>query len=292
MKGNGMKNYQKTLGRIMLVSAGLCWGLAGVCVKSITWSALAINPVRCFISIIVLLLAKRSFKLQWTKKNILGAIMSALCGASYLVAIKLTTAGTAIVLQYVAPVLVFLYEVIFKGRKPKAWQAILTACVFLGIVLSFSDNLDTTHILGNLIALFSGFMFAGQIIVMNGEDCDAEDCAIMSNLISILIGLPFLLFDGTASFDATNLIWLLILGVFQYGAANLLFAKGCKKVDSVECSILIAVEPVFNPIPVAIFCHEMMGPRAIIGAVFVVISIVLYSLIPGFLKKRAMKKTS
>jgi len=287
-----MTSHSKSKGRFLLLTAAICWGLAGVCVKSITWNGLPIVAVRNAISLIMLLIVKRSFKIRFTKANVIGGIFVSMCGISYLIAIKLTTAGTAIVLQYIAPVLVFLHEVIFRGRKPKLWQIILTACVFIGIAFSFSDNLDISHVLGNILAIFSGFCFAGQILIMNNSCSNSDDCAIIANMISFCIGLPFLLTDTSVSFTLPNIIWLLILGIFQYGMANICFSKGCKLVDPIECSILISVEPIFNPIPVAIFCNEIMGPRAIIGAVFVIVSVVLYSIIPELEKRKRLTKTT
>ena len=275
----------KAKGRIMIIGAALLWGLAGVCVKSITWGSMSIVAVRCFVSLIMLFIYKRSIRLKFSKANIAGALAMSVTGILYIVAIKLTTAGTAIVLQYIAPILVFLYAIIFKGRKARTLEVVLTLCVFAGCVLSFADNLDFTHILGNLIALGSGFTYAAQIIIMNSSACDSIDCSIISNGISIIICLPFMLSDNLV-FDAKNIFWLLIMAVFQYGISNILFARGVKIIDPVETSLLLTVEPVFNPIPVAIICGEHMGAAAIAGSALVIISITLYTLLPRLLSRR------
>ena len=272
-------------GRFILVCTALLWGLAGLCVKSITWSALSIIAVRSIISLIMLLCIKRSFKLKFSKTNILGAIMMSATGILYVAAIKLTTAGTAIVLQYTAPILVFLFAVIFRGRKARATEVILTLAVFAGCVLSFADSLDFTRILGNLLAIASGITYAGQIIIMNEDGCDTQDCTIISNGISFIVCLPFLFIEQPV-FDLHNIIWILVLSIFQYGLANILFARGIQMVDSVEASLLLSIEPVFNPIPVAIFCGEHMGPLALIGSAIVIVSIALYSLLPRLQRRK------
>lgn len=275
----------KTSGRILILCTALLWGLTGVCVKSITWNALSIIAVRSIISLIMLFCIKRSFHLRFTKTNILGAVMMSVTGILYVMAIKLTTAGTAIVLQYMAPILVFLFAVIFRGRRAKTIEVILTLAVFAGCVLSFASSLDFTHVLGNILAVASSFTYAGQIIVMNEQGCDTQDCTIISNGISFLVCLPFLLTDNLV-FDAANIIWLLILSVFQYGLANILFAKGIKLIDSVEASLLLTIEPVFNPIPVAIFCGEYMDILAVIGSAIVIISVALYGFLPRLAERR------
>lgn len=269
----------KTQGRILILCTALLWGLAGVCVKSITWSSLSIIAVRSIISLIMLFIYNRSFRIRFTKANILGGLAMSITGILYVMAIKLTTAGTAIVLQYIAPILVFLYAILFKGRKARAAEIILTLCVFAGCVLSFAGSLDFTHILGNLIALCSGFTYAAQIIIMNSSSCDSIDCTIISNGICFIVCFPFMFFDDLV-FDHGNIIWLLILAVFQYGLPNILFSKGIKLTDSVEASVLLSVEPVINPILVAVFCGEIMDAPAVIGSAMVIISVALYSILP------------
>lgn len=275
-----MSLKQTTSGRIEIASAAMLWGLAGVCVKSITWGAMSLMAARSIISLVMLLFVKRSLKLRLTKTNLLGAVMMSATGMLYVESIKLTTAGTAIVLQYVAPILVFLYSVLFKKRKVRFSEVMITLAVFGGCVLSFADSLDPTRLVGNLLGLASGVTFAGQIIVMNSADSDSDDCLVLSNLFSFLVCVPFLFTDSTVTFDRKNILWVLILGVFQYGLGNILFGKGIQKIDRVEASLLLTIEPIFNPIPVAILCGERMGPLALTGSAVVIGFVTLYSLLP------------
>ena len=281
---------KKKKGRLYMLAAALGWGLAGVCVKSITWGSLPIVAVRSFVSFFMFIIVRGSFKLNFSKVNILGAVTGAATGILYLQAIKLTTAGNAIVLQYIAPILVFLFAVIFQHRKPKVIETILTIAVFGGIVLSFSDSLDASHVLGNILGLASGFTFAAQIIILNDEKSDSEDSLIMSCLLSLIITLPFLLTDKTLEFTAKNIFWVMVLAVVQYGFSNIMFSRGIDLVDKVEGSLILTIEPIFNPIPVAIICGEMMGIRAILGSIIVIVCVTLYGLIPTIEERKRAKK--
>lgn len=276
---------EHNLGRLFIVLTALLWGLAGVCVKSITWSSFSLMAVRSVISLLMLSAVKKSFKAKLSKANILGAVAMSATGILYVEAIKLTTAGTAIVLQYIAPILVFLYAVIFQKRKAKLSEAVITLAVFGGCVLSFADSLDPTRIVGNILGLLSGITFAAQIIIMNNENSDSDDCLYLSNIISFAICFPFMFFDKNLSFDLKNIVWVLILGIFQYGLANILFSRGIKRVDKIEGSLLLTIEPIFNPIPVAVFCGEKMGKLAICGFAVVVFFVTLYGLLPVLEKK-------
>lgn len=284
-----LNKKNRNAGRFLLAAAAVLWGLAGVCVKSITWGAMSQIAVRSFLSLLLLLAFKRSLRLRFTARNILGAVMMSLTGILYVLSIRLTTAGTAIVLQYIAPILVFLYAVLFQHRRPKAAEIVLTLAVFGGIVLSFADSIDGTRILGNLLGLASGVTFAAQIVIMNHESTDSRDSLIISCMLSLAVSVPFLFFDNALIFDAKNIFWLLMLGIFQYGLANALFGIGIQKVDKVEGSLILTIEPIFNPIPVAIICHETMGFLALLGSAVVIVCVTLYGLLPT-IEERCRKK--
>ena len=288
-RGKNLKTQTKkenNIGRLLIALTAVLWGLAGVCVKSIEWNSMSLMATRSLISLIMLLAVKRSFKVKLSKANVFGAVMMSATGMLYIESIKLTTAGTAIVLQYIAPILVFLYSVIFKKQRAKLSQALITLAVFGGCVLSFADSLDPTRFVGNLLGLASGVTFAAQIIIMNGQDSDSDDCLMIGNFISFVVCVPFMFFDESLVFNFKNIIWVLILGIFQYGFANILFSRGIKKVDKVEGSLILTIEPIFNPIPVAIFCHEKMGALAIIGSVIVIVFVSLYGLLPTLEKRK------
>ncbi len=273
-----------------MILTAVLWGLAGVCVKSITWSSLSIMAVRSAISMIMILAMRRSFHPKITKANIFGAITMTLTGTLYMQAIKLTSAGTAIVLQYVAPIFVYLYAVLFQKRKVRLIEIGIIAAVFFGCMLSFSDSSDQNHLLGNLLALASGLTYAAQIICMNSPACNSEDSTMLGNLFAFLFCFPFLFADPGLTFSGNNILWILIMGIFQYGIANILFIYAIKRVESVESSLILTIEPIFNPIPVAIFCGEMMGGKAIVGSAVVIGFITLYGLLPVLERKNSLSK--
>lgn len=266
-------------GRLYILLTAVCFSLGGICVKSITWSSLSINCVRSIISLMMLLAYKKSFKLNFSKTNVLGAVLTALTSILYMLANKLTTAGTTIVLEYIAPILVFLFEVCFRKRDVVFSEVIITFLVFNGCVLSFADNIDMSHIIGNILAICSGFTYAGQLIVMSSNDSNSQDVVIIANGISFLVSLPFLLTDKNLVFSVNNIVWVLILSVFQYGMANIFLSIGSKMVDSVESSLILTIEPILNPIFVLLINGERMGPLAVIGSVLVIASVTFHTII-------------
>ena len=263
----------------MIVGTALLWGLAGVCVKSICWSSLSIMAVRCLASLLTMGAMRKSLRVRITKKNVICAALAASTGILYMMGIKNTTAGTAIVLQYTAPILVLIFNTIFYRKKPDAREIIIVLAVFAGCILSFADDMGAGHLLGNVLSLASGVTYALQIMMFSRDGVDAEDCMMLSNMMGFIVCVPFIFFDkGIAATTPSTLLWLAIMCIFQYSVANILYSRGCKSVSDIECSLLLTIEPIFNPIPVAIFCGETMGRKALIGFAIVIAGILAYTL--------------
>lgn len=275
------KLSQTTQGRLYIVLTAVLWGLAGVCVKSIPWSPFCIMSARCAISMLVLGAGRRSFRLHVNKKTLLGAAMESLTGIFYMSAIKLTTAATAIVLQYTAPVWVFLYTAAVQKKRPRLREALITLCVFGGCALSFADKLSPGSVLGNLLGLASGFTLAGQIIIFSEPAANPDSGIMLSNLLSFLVCLPFFFFERGLDLSPRTLFWVAVLGVFQYGLANLFYARGCTKISQTETSLLLTIEPIFNPIPVWLVTGEAPGPLALAGFAVVILGVTAHTLTTG-----------
>lgn len=279
---------EQTKGRLCIIATALLWGLAGVCVKSIPWNSISIMASRCGIGIIMFAILRKSFRIKFNKYTLFGAVMMSITGILYMMSIKLTTAATAIVLQYTAPIFVFLYAVLFQKRKAKLTETLIVLMVFGGCVLSFIDELDPTKMLGNVLGLLSGVSFAAQIIGFSDKRADSNDGMYLSNIISFIFCVPFMFFDKNMAFSGEIIFWVLVLGIFQYGLANIFYAKGCQIINKIETSLLLTIEPVFNPIPVLFVTGEFPGPLALIGFVIVIGGVTLYGVLP-VLEKRYKK---
>lgn len=290
MKKNKLQN-STAKGRACIIGTALLWGLAGVCIKSIPWNSFSVMAARCAIGIIMFAILRKSFKVRFNRYTLLGAIMMSITGILYMMSIKLTTAATAIVLQYTAPVFVFLYSVIFQKRKAAISEILIVLTVFGGCILSFIDELDPEMLLGNFLGLMSGVSFAAQIIIFAEKDADSTDGMYLGNVISFLFCTPFMFFDKNLTFSPKVIFWVLVLGIFQYGFANILYAKGCQLINKIEASLLLTLEPVFNPIPVFIVTGELPGALAIVGFFVVLSGVTAYALLPIFEKKKKTEVT-
>ena len=266
-------------GTIYVFLAAVLYSIGGLCIKVIPWSGMSINSARNLIALVVIggYLALTRHRPRVSRGVLLGAVC--ICGTNTLftLANKLTTAANAIVLQFTAPIFVMLLSAFFLRRRPKKRDVAVCAIVLLGVLLCFADNLGAGGALGNVLALCSGLSYAGVFLLGDLPGGDPISSVFWGDVASAAIGLPFLLRE--TAFTPTALVSLVVLGAFQVGLAYILLTEGLKTTPAVTASLISGIEPVLNPILVAVFYHETIGPAAVAGAAIVLGAVVGYNMV-------------
>ena len=265
-------------GALCVFLASVFFSIGGLCMKLIPWSALAINGARNLIgsAVIGLFLLATRRKIRLSVPVLIGALSTMSVTTTFALANKLTTAANAIVLQFTAPVFVILFMALIFRVRPKRRELLTCAAVFLGVCLFFVDGLQTGNLLGDLIAVLSGVCYAGVFMMNTAKKADAISSCFLGQLAAGVIFTPFCLRE--TDFSAPVLATVLILGVFQVGLAYLLLSIGIRRTGAVSASLITGLEPIMNPIWVALFYGERITPLAMLGAVIVVGAIVLYNI--------------
>ena len=270
---------EKRLGALCVFAAATLYSIGGLCIKVIPWNGLSINSGRNIVALMVigLYLLLSRHRLRVNRWILLGGVC--VCGTNVLfsVANKMTTAANVIVLQFTAPIFVILLAALFWHKRPQGLD--ITACVvvLLGVVCFFVDSLETGDMAGNTLALISGLTYAGVFLLRELPDSDPISSVFWGDVFSAVIGLPMLLQE--TEFTSVALTSLVVLGAFQVGLAYILLTIGLRTTPPVAASLISGIEPVLNPILVAIFYRETIGPLSLVGAVVVVGGIITYQIL-------------
>lgn len=265
-------------GSLYILATAVLWSTAGVLVKLIPWSAFAIASFRGLFSMLLLMLVRMGHKRcglrgmlpRLTAANVRIGLCMFMTSTCYTLALKLTTAANAIVLQYIAPVLVLLHAVIFLHRRIQWQTVLLTLTVFGGCVMTFASQLSPQGMLGSAVALMSGIALAGQVIFSRTPDADPSDGMIIGSGISFVLFLPALLMEPLSTFTLPTVGAGLFLGLCQYGPANVCYARGIARTDSLTASLLLTLEPVLSPVWVFLTTGERPSGLAIAGFICVI----------------------
>ena len=257
--------------------ASVCFSTGGLFIKLVPWSALAINGARNLIGAAViglyLLITRR--KIIFNRRVFTGALSMIGVTTLFAVANKLTTAANTIVLQFTAPVFVILFMSLFYHQKPGRVDLVTCFLVLLGVVLFFVDGIQAGNLTGNIVAILSGVCYAGVFMMNTGKGADAISSCFLGQLTAGLVMTP-LCFRET-DFSLPVMAAVLALGIVQVGGAYILFSIGIRHTQAVTASLITGMEPIMNPLLVAVFYGEQVSALAVTGAVIVVCSILAYN---------------
>lgn len=272
-------NTDSLRGTVYVLLSAICFSTGGVLIKLIPWSSMTIQGIRSIFSILVvggyMLLRRQRF--VWNKTVFWGAICNTVMAFSFVAATKLTTAANAIVLQFTEPIFVILLMWFIYKKKPGKDALIACAVVFAGILCFFFESLGAGQMAGDLLAILSGFTYALVMMMKKFEGADFESSLIVSNIISAVVGIPVYFRDFSTAFVADAWVFMLLLGVVQFGLSYIFLSKGLDYVSPVTASLTSTIEPILNPILVAVFYGENIGAAAVVGAVLVVGAAAVYN---------------
>ncbi len=263
----------------MLLCAAL-WSIAGIFIKLIPWNGFAVAGMRSLISGITIYICMRLMGCRYifNRRTLTAGFFAGCTYLCFVMANKLTTAANAIVLQFTSPIFIVIYSALFFKKPVRKWDLAVVLLTLAGIALFFLDQLKPGYILGNFVGIAAGMFMAGMFVSVGEIETEERFSGILNGqILTFLVGFPVFLLTKP-ELTGTAVISILVLGVFQLGLAYVLYVKASVYCPPLACCLLGAVEPLLNPVWVAIFDGERPGIYALIGAVIVIVSITVWSI--------------
>lgn len=259
------------------MGAGILWSLGGVGIKSLALGAFAIAGYRCLFAALALLPWVASggrasgAALRAMGRPLLVSIgLYALMLGAYVSAVQGTTAANANLLQYTAPLHVFLFSPLLLGEPVTRADRRAIGVSLLGIAILVLGNWRGAEARGLCLGLLSGLLFGLFILWQRRlRGCPPVPLVFVNNLGAALLLLPF---AGSLALDTRAAAVLVFLGVVQFAVPYLLFTWGVQRVGGPEASLLTLVEPLLTPVWVALLIGErptvatMAGGACILAA--------------------------
>ena len=258
---------------LLLIITGLLWSTGGFVIKLIAWHPMIIAGLRSGLTALIIVLYNKPSTLRFSYNTWAGAFCYTLMVICFVSANKTTTAGNVILIQFTAPVYVALFGFSFLGEKSTKIDRIAIFIILLGLGFFFIDEISFNQLWGKLLALLSGFGFAGLTLFMRKQKHGRPiDSVLLGNMITFLLCVPFY-FDGI-SYDIRSWSLILFLGIIQLGLPYILYSIAIRHVSALDAIIYPVVEPICSPVFAFLFLGEYMSTTAQIGGALVILGIV------------------
>ncbi len=265
-------------GAAAVLLAALLWSSGGLFIKLAPGGGLLVAGGRALVTGIFYLAV---FGLRG-RPRLSSAVVYAAMILTFVTATKLTTAASAILLQYTGTAWVLvLGPLLLRERVRRADVATVAACL-VGVGLCILDAgsssaLAATAPLGSLLGAVSGVFFALTIVAMRRDTLEGDPLASTTagNLLAAAIALPLAHDELPRLLDPVGLGTLLWLGVVQMGIAYVLFQRGLRTVPATRAGLLALLEPGLSPLWVWLGTGERPGPWTLAGGAVVLGALVL-----------------
>jgi drug/metabolite transporter (DMT)-like permease len=272
-------------GRLAIFLAALLWSLAGVFIKFLEIHPLTIVFYRSFFASLVFVPFLKSSEFRFNGPMLVSVISYAAAITAFVSANKLTTAANAIVLQYTAPVLVYLFSRLVLGEKISNLNALALAVSMVGVGLISVDNAGEPEMSGVLLALLSGVLFAIYMVNLQRlREVSAIYLTWLNNLVCALLVLPFV--KARLALSTDQLVIVAIMGGVQLGLPYFLFSKGLRTIPLQEAALIALIEPVLNPVWVALTVGEIPSFATLVGGAMILAALAVRYLGPLLSKSR------
>lgn len=288
---------KKEKGTMMTLAAGLAWGISGISGQYLMSHGVHVNlltSLRLLITGIFLLSLARSKQKEhlvaaWKQPKFLKQVLLfsifglVLNQYAFLRAIHLTNAGTATVLQYIAPILILSIVCILNRQRPTSFEIIAIAMAILGTYM-----IATHGKLGSLAITPKGLMWGLGSAITYSIYILLPVKLIHEWGSTIVIGSG--MFIGGILFSLVTKAWqyplqinvisiLAYIGIIGIGTifAYTFFLKGVSIVGAVKGSLLASVEPVSSVFLTVLVLGEIFYPIDLLGMLFIFLAVTLIS---------------
>jgi drug/metabolite transporter (DMT)-like permease len=200
----------------------------------------------------------------------------------FVLANKLTTSASTIFLQSTAPLYLLLLSPLLLREKITREDLLFMLAVGAGFSLFFLGTeapvaTAPNPFLGNVLAALSGVTWAFTMLGLRwistragADPAAAQSVVVAGNLMAFLVCLPMALPFSSGTLGD----WAIIgyLGIFQIGVAYIFVSSAIREISALEASVLLLVEPAFNPIWSWLVHGEKPGAWSLAGGAVILIA--------------------
>ena len=294
------------IGILITIIGGICWGLSGTCGqflfnhKGITSKWLV--PVRLTTAGLIMLLyfigreMKAAFRIWKTKRDIVDILVYGIAGMmlgqfTYFYTIELSNAGTATVIQYLAPAIIMVLVCLGDRRMPKIPEVLALVLAVLGIFLIATHG-NVHQLAISKETLVVGLISAGTVVIYNLQPKRMLTIYSTPYILAwgmtiggILLGLIFKPWEYTVQFDLSVILAMFgVIGLGSIGGFSL-YMQGVKIIGPGRASLYSCVEPIAATLLSAVWLKVPFAAIDLVGFACIIATILILGYID--LKKDA-----
>lgn len=210
------------------------------------------------------------------RAGLLAAVLFAASNVCFVLAIGHTTVAMTLVTLATGPLFAALFSRALLGERVAARTYVAMAVAIGGIVLAvWPAGGGGGRLVGDLFALGAAGTFAGQLTALRKVRAkDVTPAVAIGGVITALVALPA---AAPFSVAASDVPWLLLLGLVVLPASFGLISTGPRWLPAPEVNLLMLLETVLGPLWVWLALGEEPAGREFAGGLVVILALVAHA---------------
>jgi drug/metabolite transporter, DME family len=274
---------ERGIGVLMLIVASVLWSLSGVFVKTLKLPPITFTLYRSIGAAMAMALAVPILRGRRPRRDWMAfsALVYTAVVALLITAMTRSTAAIGILLQYTSPVWCALLAWLMQGRRLDARTAVALGVATVGVVIMIAGQPAGHGWVGPVCGILSGIAFGGLALVLDkldrasGGGVNPALIVLFNNLGAIAVLLGIALVGRQFAAPAWKAGIVMGVGVIQLAIPYVLFQFALRRVTPVDASLLTLVEPVLNPVWVALVTPERPDLATYLGGAAILVALVL-----------------
>ena len=216
---------------------------------------------------------------QWVSIVTIGVLWFGIYNVALNAGEQHVDAGTAVMLIQVSPVLVALLAATFLHERFTRYLALGLALAFGGVALiaTASDSSGDRSVLGVVLCLLAAVVYSISLVLQKPlvAKLPAIHVTWLACTVGAVVCLPFLgrLVDDTRSASASDVWWVVYLGVFPTAIAFTTFAYALRTMSASSLGVTTYLVPPITIVMGWLFLGETPPGMAYVGGVLALVGV-------------------
>lgn len=258
----------RNLGILLVLASTVAWSTAGLFTRMAGLDVWTMIGWRSLFSALLLggfcVLRRRSGPARpISRAEIASAVMGAVGGISYVMALTWTTVANVMTIYATLPFVATAVAYLWLGERVTTRFVTAGLIAFLGVVVMVGASFAPRDLMGILAAVAMTLSFAGQLVLARRyPQIDSLRMVTLAALLCLLVALPMM--QPTLP-NGRSLLACALYGGFSTGLGYVLVLAGSRIIGAAEAGLLSMLDVILGPLWVWLFYAEAITPATALG---------------------------
>ena len=215
--------------------------------------------------------------------GVLNAVLVALGNITFVASLQNTNVANTLIMISLAPFMAAIFSSIFLKEYPnmRTWVTMLLCFSF--VIYIFYDSYESQKLLGDILGLATAIIIgASSVVIRYGKLTNFLPSLLLGKLFTMLFTIFFV---SSLVLESSNIPLILIMGVFFVFVPMCLVTLAPRYIAAHEVQLFFVLETALGPIWVWYFINERPSDKTIIGGIFIILIIFIYTILESKDKK-------